>query len=425
MALTLAERIKSAWNVFKNKDPSIFYPVEVYMNGSNRRPDIHRLNVFRERSITASIYNRIAVDVSAIDIRHVRVNEEGRYLETIDSTLNRCLTQQANADQTGRDLIRDIALSMFDEGCVAVVPVFRDVNIKRGTSEILALRTGRIIQWYPEYVDVEVYNDLTGIKGRVTLRKDEVAIIENPFYTIMNEPNSIFQRLISKLNALDRIDSRAGSNKLDLIVQVPYLTKSDAKKQYAESRLASLTDQLEKSELGIAYLDGTEKVIQLNRPVENTYMDQIDYFTKMLFTQLGVSESVLNNTANEQEMTNYTNRTLEPILTQIVESLRIKFLTQTARSQGQDIMFFRNPFKLAPVNEIANIADKFTRNEILSSNDFRAIVGYRPSDDPRADKLQNKNIKQPEESSQRETIEKTSDGNLRELINKIKMGGGT
>lgn len=397
--LGFMERLKTAWDVFKNKDPSNYFTVEGYINGNTVRPDISRLTGKRERSIISSIFNRIAVDVSSIDVHHVRVDNNGRYLDTIDSTLNTCLSVQANQDQTGRDLIRDITLSMFDEGCVAIVPVFRNVNLMRGTSEILALRTGRIKVWYPDWVNVELYNDRKGVKETIDLKKKDIAIVENPFYAITNQPNSTFQRLVNKLNALDKIDSKVSSGKLDVIIQVPYLLKSEYRKKYAKDRLDDLTNQLANSEMGIAYTDGTEKVVQLNRAVENTFLSQIEYFTKMAYTQLGVSENILTNTANDQESTNYTNRILEPILTAIVESMNIKFLSQTARSQGQTIMFFRNPFKLTPVNEIANIADKFTRNEILSSNDFRAIVGYKPSEEPRADELVNKNIRQPEEES--------------------------
>lgn len=400
------DRLKTAWNVFKNKDPSNnHFTVEGYINGSTARPDTNRLTGKRERSVISSIFNRIAVDVSSIDVRHVRVDVNGRYLNTIDSTLNRCLTLQANQDQTGRDLIRDITLSMFDEGCVAIVPVFRNIDPGKNTSEILALRTGRIKVWYPDWVNVELYNDRKGVKETIDLRKKDIAIVENPFYSIMNQPNAIFPRLLSKLNALDRVDSKVSSGKLDVIIQVPYLLKSESRKRYAKERLDDLTAQLSNSEMGIAYLDGTEKVVQLNRAVENTFLNQIEYFTKMVYTQLGVSENILTNTASDQESTNYTNRILEPILTAIVESMSVKFISQTARTQGQTIMFFRNPFKLTPVNEIANIADKFTRNEILSSNDFRAIVGYRPSEEPRADELVNKNIRQPdEESNKKETI---------------------
>jgi hypothetical protein len=357
------------------------------------RPDRVRLTIGNERSIIASIYNRISIDVAAIAIRHVRLDQNGRYIETINSGLNEALTLQANIDQTSRAFIQDVMISMFDEGCVAIVPVDTTMNPKISNSwDIQTMRTGEIMEWFPNHVRVRVYNDKTGLKEELTLPKSMVGIIENPLYSVMNEPNSTLKRLISKLNLLDAIDQQNGSGKLDLIIQLPYLIRTPAMREKAETRRKDIETQLAGSKFGIAYTDGTEKVTQLNRPVENNLMAQIEYLTSMLYGQLGLTESIFDGTADEKTMINYHNRTVEPCLAAITGEMRRKFLTKTARTQNQDIVYFRNPFKLVPVSELADIADKFTRNEILSSNEMRAEIGYKPSADPKADELRNKNL---------------------------------
>lgn len=400
--MEFTNRLKHAWNVFTSKDtnptfqsrPSLYeHNIAVYNGGSYDRPDRHKLKYSTERSIVASIYNRIAVDVSAIPIKHARVDQNGRYVETIDSGLENCLSIEANIDQTGRELIFDAVLSMFDEGCVAIVPVETSVNVvTHGSYDILQLRTGKILQWFPDRIKVEVYNERIGDKQEIILPKKSVAIIENPFYAVMNEPNSTLKRLVRKLALLDQMDDRNSSSKLDLIFKLPYTVKSEASKKRAKERKESIQDQLVNDPYGIAYIDATENVTQLNRPIENKLLNQIEELTKTLYSELGVTKEVFDGTADEQTMLNYHNSTLEPVLSTIVNEMKRKFLTKTARSQGQSIVFVRDPFKLVPVNEMASIADKFTRNEILAPNDIRATMGYKPVDDPRADELRNRNL---------------------------------
>ncbi len=400
MELSLSSRIKHAWNVFLNRDPTPSY--NTYNGGgSYYRPDRVRLTMGNERSIVTSIFNRISLDVAAIDIRHCRLDEEDRFQEYIKSSLDDCISLETNIDQTARAFKQDIVMSLFDEGCVALVPVDTkgDPTISE-SYDILTMRTGKILTWYPNHVKVEVYNDRTGKKQDITLPKSKVAIIENPLYSVMNEPNSTLKRLMRKLVLLDAVDEQASSGKLDLIIQLPYTIKSEARKEQANNRRTDIENQLRGSKYGIAYIDGTEKVTQLNRPVENNLMKQIEYLTSMLYSQLGITQTILDGTADEQTMLNYYSRTIEPIVSAIVDEMKRKFLTRTARSQKQTIMFFRDPFKLVPVNNLAEIADKFTRNEIMSSNEFRQIVGRKPSSDPKADQLVNANISQPKENQQ-------------------------
>lgn len=391
MAYSFGARIKSAWNAFRNRNPTDYtYTGSL---GYGYRPDRHILSLGNERSIAASVYNRIAMDVAAIPIVHMRVNGNGQYVETINSGLNNCLNLNANADQTGREFVKDVVLSLFDEGVVAIVPT--DSNIDPETSgsfDVLELRVGRITNWYPYDIEVELYNEHTGQKERLKLSKSVVAIIENPFYPIMNQPNSTYKRLVAKLNILDAIDRQSGSGKLDVIIQVPYTIKSESRRQYANRRLADVENQLDNSKHGIVYTDGTERITQLNRPVENNLMNQIEYLTNMFYNQLGITQEVMNGTADEATMLNYYNTAIEPVLSAITDSMKWKFLTKTARTQLQTIGFIRNPFRLVPVNELAEIADKFTRNEIMTSNELRSIIGYHPVDDPRADELRNKNL---------------------------------
>ena len=390
---TILERIRHGWDAFiNNKDPTIAKN-EWYGSTSFYRPDRVRLTRGNERSIVTSIYNRIATDVASIPIRHIRTDKNGRYEETIKSKLNYCLNSEANLDQTGRAFMQDAVMSMFDEGVVALVPIETDINpIKSGSFDIYTIRTGKIIQWYPEHIRVSLYNERTGRREELTLPKSMCAIVENPFYAIMNEPNSTYQRLIRKLALLDSIDEQAGAGKLDLIIQLPYVVKTEARRQQAEIRRKDIEMQLAGSKYGIAYTDGTEKITQLNRPLENNLLKQIEYLTSTLYSQLGFSEEILNGTADEKTMLNYNNRIIEPILSAFVNEMSRKFLTKTARSQGQTLMFFQDLFKLVPINNIADIADKFTRNEILSSNELRQIIGFLPVDDARADELRNKNI---------------------------------
>lgn len=393
MEMDIGSRLKHAWNAFMNRDPTeVDYdigPAYYY------RPDRPRLTRGNERSIVTAVYNRIALDVSDIDIRHVRLDPDGRYIEDIDSGLNNCLTVEANIDQTGKAFIQDVVMSMLDEGCVAIVPVDTTFNPKvTGSYDINSMRTGKIVQWYPQHVKVRLYNDQNGRKEEVTLPKSMVAIVENPLYAVMNEPNSTLQRLIRKLNLLDYVDEQTGAGKLDLIIQLPYVIKSNARRQQAEDRRADIERQLKDSKYGIAYTDGTERITQLNRPVENNLMKQIEYLTSMLYSQLGINQTVLDGTADEKTMLNYTNRSIGPIISAIVDEMKRKFLTKTARSQMQSIRYFKDPFKLVPVNEIAEISDKLTRNEIASSNEIRQIIGWKPSQDPAADELRNKNLNQ-------------------------------
>jgi len=386
-------RIQHAWNAFMNKDPTYGYR-DIGM-GYSYRPDRVRLTRGNERSIITAIYNRIAIDASSVNMNHTRLDENERYVSDMDSGLNSCLSLSANIDQTGRAFIQDVVMSMLDEGCVAIVPVDTTFNPEiSGAYDISTMRTGKILDWYPAHVKVKVYNEKTGKKEDLLLQKSTVAIIENPFYSVMNEPNSTMQRLIRKLNMLDAIDEQSSSGKLDLIIQLPYVIKTEARRRQAEERRKDIEMQLAGSKYGIAYADGTERITQLNRPVDNNLMSQIEYLTSMLYSQLGITQSILDGTADDKTMLNYYNRTIEPILSAIADEMKRKFLTKTARSQMQSISFFRDPFKLVPVNEISEIADKFTRNEIMTSNEIRQVVGMKPSDDPKADELRNKNLSQ-------------------------------
>ena len=390
----LRDRLQHAWNAFFNRDPTSNYRTNEI--SYSYRPDRPRLSRGNERSIVTAIYNRIALDVASIDIKHCKLDENGRYVKDMKSGLNECLTVEANMDQTARAFIQDVVISMLDEGVVAVVPVDTTFNPKTtGSYDITSMRTGKILEWSATSVKIKVYNDRTGQKEDVVLPKSMVGIIENPLYSVINEPNSTMQRLIRKLNLLDSIDEQSGAGKLDLIIQLPYIIKTEARRQQAETRRKEIEMQLAGSKYGIAYTDGTERVTQLNRPVENNLMKQIEYLTSMLYSQLGFHQTILDGTADEKTMLNYTNRTIEPIASAIVDELKRKFLTKTARTQGQSIEFFRNPFRLVPINNIADIADKFTRNEILTSNEIRQIIGMKPSDDPKADQLVNSNIAQP------------------------------
>lgn len=394
MEQTLGSRLRNAWNTFRNRDPTFSY--RDVGSGYYYRPDRVRLTRGNERSIVTSIYNRIAIDVAAVDIKHCRLDENGRFISEIDSDLNSCLTLEANLDQTARAFKQDIVMSMFDEGCVAIVPVDTTLNPNNTNSyDILSMRTGRILEWYPSHVKVRVYNERTGKKEDITVSKSTVGIVENPLYSIINEPNSTMQRLIRKLSLLDITDEQTASGKLDLIIQLPYVIKTEARRQQAENRRKDIEMQLASSKYGIAYTDGTEHITQLNRSVENNLLKQIESLTNTLYSQLGITQSILDGTADEKTMLNYYNRTIEPIVSAIVDEIKRKFLTKTARSQKQTIMSFRDPFKLVPINNIAEIADKFTRNEILTSNEIRQIIGIKPSDDPKADKLVNSNISQP------------------------------
>ena len=394
MEVTLSSRIKRAWNAFVNRDPTIVN--HSYMLGSSHRPDRSRPMRGNERSIVTSVLNRIALDAAAINIKHCKLDDDDRFKETVVSSLNNCLTLEANLDQTSRAFFQDAYMSMFGEGCVALVPIDTNVDPNNNSSyDIETMRTGKIVEWYPDTVKVNVYNELKGRREDIYIKKSAVSIIENPFYAVMNESNSTLQRLMRKLNLLDSIDEQSSSGKLDLIIQLPYVVKSEARKQQANERRAEIERQLTGSKYGIAYTDGTEKITQLNRPVENNLMKQIEYLTSMLYSQLNITQSILDGTADEKTMLNYYTRTIEPIVAAVADEMKRKFLTKTARTQKQTIMFFRDPFKLVPANDLAEIADKFTRNEIMTKNEFRQIVGMKPSNDPKADMLVNSNISQP------------------------------
>lgn len=396
MELSIGARLKHAWNAFTNRDPT--YYQRSLGAGYSVRPDRPRLSKGNEKSIVTSIFNRIALDVSAVTIKHCRIDSNGRYIEDIDSDLNNCLNLEANIDQTSRAFIQDIVMSLLDEGCVAVVPI--DTSIDPGITDsykIQTMRTGKIIEWYPSHVKIRLYNDRKGEKEDIILPKKQVAIIENPLYAVINEHNSTMQRLIRKLSLLDATDEQTASGKLDLIIQLPYVVKTPARREQANLRRKDIEEQLAGSKYGIAYTDGTEKITQLNRSLENNLLKQIEYLTEMVYSQLGITQEILNGTADEKTMLNYNNRTVEPFVASIVDEMRRKFLTKTARSQGQTITYFRDPFRLVPINDIAEIADKFTRNEIMTSNEIRQIVGMKPADDPKADELVNSNITQPEQ----------------------------
>lgn len=393
---TIPSRLKHGWNAFmNNRDPTLY---NQYGESYSRRPDRKILTRGNERTIATAIYNRIAMDVASIDIRHVRLDDNGRYVEDIMSGLNECLTVAPNIDQTAISFKQDIVLSMLDEGCVAIVPVDTSINPKVSSSyDILTMRTGKIIEWYPDKVKINLYNEKTGKKQDVILPKSAVTIVENPLYAVINEHNSVMQRLIRKLSMLDAIDEQSSSGKLDLIIQLPYIVKTPTRQDQAEQRRKALEEQLAGSKYGIGYIDGTERVTQLNRPLENNLLKQIEYLTNLAYGQLGITQAIMDGTADEKTMLNYYNRTIEPIVTAIVEGMHRTFLTKTARTQKQAIEFFRDPFKLVPINNIAEIADKFTRNEILTSNEIRQIIGVKPSKDPKADQLVNSNIAQPDD----------------------------
>lgn len=389
---SFGSRLKHGWNAFLSREPT---DDEYYYNigqSSAYIPYRPQLSIINERSIITPVYNRLSIDASSTDIKHVKLDENRRFLNEIDSKLNNCLNVQANKDQTGRAFIQDIVISMLDEGYVAVVPVDTTINPKLGSYDIETMRTGKIIEWYPDHVRVRIYNDKNGIKEELTLHKNTVAIIENPFYMIMNEPNSTLQRLKRKLNLLDVVDEQSGSGKLDLIIQLPYVVKSNTRKLQAEERKKAIEEQLANSKYGIAYTDATERITQLNRAVDNNLMGQVEYLTNLFYSQLGITAEIMNGTASEEVMNNYYKRTIEPILSAVIEPMEIKFLTKTARTQHQAIKYFSDPFKLVSVSKVSEMADKFTRNEIMTSNEFRQVIGMKPSEDPTADELRNKNL---------------------------------
>lgn len=396
---TFVSRLKHGWNAFRNREPTVNYADTGI--GYSYRPDRPRLTRGNERSIITSVFNRIALDVASLDIQHCRLDKNGRFVETIDSKLNNCLTLSTNIDQTARAFIQDLVISMFDDGSVAIVPVDTtfDPNITGGY-EIETMRAGKVIEWYPEHVKVLVYNEKRGKKEELTLPKSYVGIVENPLFSVVNEPNSTVQRLMRKLNLLDVTDEQTASGKLDLIIQLPYTIKTDLKREQANKRRKEIEDQLVGSKYGIAYADGTERITQLNRPIENQLLTHIEFLKDTMYSQLGITQSIMDGTADDKTMLNYYNRTIEPIVSAIVDEMTRKFLTKTARSQKQTITFFRDPFKLVPINDIAEIADKFTRNEILTSNEIRQIIGMKPADDPKADQLVNSNISQPEDQQE-------------------------
>lgn len=404
MELSVGSRFKNAWNAFRNREPTKVFQDIGY--GYSYRPDRFRLTRGNERSIVTSVYNRIALDVAAIDIRHVQLDAEGQFCDVVQSGLNNCLSTETNLDQTGRAFIQDAVMSMMDEGCIAIVPVDTDDDPDDPDDttgyQILSMRVGRIRDWYPKHIRVELYNEETGRKQDIVVPKSTVAIVENPLYAVINEPNSTMQRLIRKLNLLDAVDEQSSSGKLDLIIQLPYVIKTEARRKQAEKRRKDIEQQLAGSKYGIAYTDGTERITQLNRSLENKLMKQIEYLTSMLYSQLGITQSILDGTADDKTMLNYYNRTIEPIIAAIVDEMKRKFLSKTARSQNKSIKFFRDPFKLVPVADLAEISDKFTRNEIATSNEIRQVIGWKPSDDPKADELRNSNLSQPNESPIRE-----------------------
>ena len=407
------DRLQHAWNAFMNKDPTSIKNFNEVSYGWYR-PDRPHFTRGNERSIVNAIYNRMALDAAAVDIKHVRLDQNGNYVELIDSGLNECLSVSANIDQTGRALVQDIVMSLLDEGCIAVVPTDTKIDPKKSaTLDIEKLRVGHIVSWYPDSVKMEVYNEKTGRREQIALPKSSVCIIENPFFSVMNESNSTMQRLIRKLNLLDAIDEQSGSGKLDLIIQLPYIIKTDARRQQADKRRKDIEEQLSGSKYGIAYTDGTEKITQLNRPVDNNLLNQITYLTSMLYSQLGIDETILNGTADPKTMLNYTNRTIKPLALCLVDEMKRKFLTSTARSQKQTIMYFSDPFALVPVDQLAELADKFTRNEIISPNEFRQKIGLKPAQDPAADELRNRNIN----AGEGEQFANTGEGQEQQVAN--------
>lgn len=390
MEMNIGSRLKHAWNAFLNRDPP---GSRYYGGGYSYRPDRMRFSRGSERTIINAIYNRIALDAASITINHVKLDENNRFDSIIDSGLNYCLNTEANADQTGRGLIQDIVMTFLEEGVAAVVPEKTNFDPRYSNSyEIYSMRVGVPVEWYPNHVRVRLFNELTGQKEEITFPKKMVALIENPFYAVMNAPNSTMQQLVRKLALLDVVDEQAGSGKLDMIIQLPYVIKSQARRDQAEQRRAEIEKQLSGSKYGIAYTDGTERIVQLNRSLENNILKSIEYLTNMVYSQLGVTQEILNGTADEKTMNNYMNRIIEPVISAITDEFKRKFLTKTARTQGQSIMFFRYPFRLAPVSMIAEMADKFTRNEIMTPNEFRQVIGMKPSKDPKSDRLANRNI---------------------------------
>lgn len=437
MELNLGSRLKHAWNAFLNRDPTGMVSINNFGRSYSYRPDRIRPSRGSEKSIVISVYNRIALDVASINIRHVQLDDEDRFLSVVPSGLNDCLSFEANIDQSGRSFIQDVVMSMMDEGCVAIVPIDTDLdpNITKGY-DILSMRVGKIVDWYPQHVKVDVYNDQTGRRQEVILSKKTVAVVENPLYAVMNEPNSTMQRLIRKLSLLDAVDEQSSAGKLDLIIQLPYVIKSEARQKQAEQRRAQIEEQLAGSKYGIAYTDGTEKITQLNRSLENNLMKQIEYLTTLLFSQLGMTQGILDGTADEKTMLNYYNRTIEPIISAITDNMKRSFLTKTARTQKKSIMFFRDPFKLVPISDLAEIADKFTRNEIATSNELRQVIGWKPSNDPKADELRNSNIRDPMREEPMDGEEIQNDGTeqdsiIEELLSGLEselfsiLGGGT
>ena len=397
---TLGSRLKHAWNAFtNNRDPTItYYDIG---SGYSIRPDRPRFSRGNERTIITSILNRIALDAASIDLVHCKLDDNGRFVENVNSKLNSCLTLSANIDQTGRAFRHDIYMSLLDEGSVAIVPVETTMNPKVTDSyDISSMRVGKIVEWFPQYVRISMYNERTGRKEEITMHKSKVAIVENPLYPVMNEPNSTVQRLIRKLALLDNIDEQSGSGKLDLIIQLPYVVKSEARRQQAEKRRKDIEMQLAGSKYGIAYTDGTEKITQLNRSLENNLLKQIEYLMTQVYSQLGITQAIMEGTADDKTMLNYYDRTVEPLVAAVADAMKRVFLTKTARTQMQSITYFRDPFKLVPVNDLAEIADKFTRNEIMTSNEIRQIVGMKPSNDPKADELRNSNLNHPDEKQQ-------------------------
>lgn len=429
MPNSVIDRAKKAWNVFKNVDNNINnYIEDDYVNyktsfgysvGSSSRPDRFRFTKGNERSIINAVYNRIAMDVAALTFNHVKLDENDRFSEIVNDGLNKCLNLSANVDQTGREFIQDIVMSALDEGCVAAIPIDTDENPKTSSYDILSMRTGKILDWYPQSIRVDVYNELTGKHQRITVSKKDVAIIENPMYAVMNEPNSTLRRLIRKLNILDRIDDLSASNKFNMIIQLPYAVRSEKRKAEAEDRRRAIEQQLNGNEYGIAYIDSAEKVTQLNRPLENNLLAQIEYLTSTLYGQIGITQAIMDGTADEKETLNYTNRAIEPLASAIVNEFKRKFLTKTAITQKHSIMFFRDPFKLVPIDNIAEIADKFTRNEIMTKNEFRQAIGMKPSDDPRADQLRNANLSE----SSVEVEERLGQGSVEATDNLEKARG--
>ena len=414
----IGSRFKKAWNVFTNRDPTINNGISGI--GYSIRPDRPRLSRGNERSIITSVYNRIALDVSSIDFKHCKIDDNGRFVSDVKSGLNTCLTLEANIDQTSRAFIQDLVMSMLDEGCVAVVPVDTDRDPETGAYDIETMRTGKITEWKPTHVKVLVYNDRKGKKEELWFDKSTVGIIENPLYSVINEPNSTMQRLIHKLSLLDVTDEQTASGKLDMIIQLPYVIKTEARRKQAEERRKDIEMQLAGSKYGIAYTDGTEKITQLNRSVENNLMSQVEYLTNLLYSQLGINQSVLAGTADETTMLNYYNRSIEPIVAAITGEMKRKFLTKTARTQGQSIVSFRDPFKLVPINDIAEIADKFTRNEIMASNEIRQIIGIKPSSDPKADLLINSNLNHSPEEIGSGGDEDISDEEYQQIVKELK-----